>query len=108
MFLALGNHAVEVVEISVHGIDVPVVGNVVSEIDLGRGIARSDPDGVDSEFMQVTHLGADAVEIADAVVIAIGKTARVNFVKYGVLPPLMAFRVDRCDLGSDEKRAEEG
>ena len=31
--------------------------------------------------MQVTHFGADAVEVADAVVVAVRKTAGIDFTK---------------------------
>ncbi len=95
IFPALGNHVIEVGEVSIHGVDVPVVGNVVAEIDLGRGIAGSDPDGVYTQFMKITHFGANAVEVADAVVVAVRKTAGMDFVKHGMLPPLMAFSIDR-------------
>ena len=107
MFPALGNHAIEVGEISVHGVDVSVVGNVVAEIDVWRGKAGSDPDGVDAQFMQVTHFGVDAVEVADAVVVAVRKTAGLDFVKHGVLPPLMAFSIDRFGLSNGEKGIEQ-
>jgi hypothetical protein len=101
MFLAFGDHVIEVGEGSVHGIDVAIVGYVVSEIDLGRGITGCDPDGVDAEVVKVTHFGADAVEVADAVVVAVGKTARIDFVEDGVLPPLMAFGIG-LSLGVEE------
>src|ERR1700687_6497842 len=77
VFPAFGNHVIEVVKISVHGVDIPVVGNVVAKIDLGRGIAGSDPDSVNAQFMQVTHFGANAVQVADAVVVAVGKAAGI-------------------------------
>ena len=108
VFPALGHHVIEVGEVSVHGVDVPVVGNVVAEIDLGGGKTGSDPDGVDAQFMEVTHFGADAVEVADAVVIAVGKTAGIDFVKHGVLPPLMAFGIDRLGLSSGGKGTRKG
>ena len=47
LLLALSRHAVEVGERSVHGIDILVVRDVVSEIHLRRWVTRTDPDCVD-------------------------------------------------------------
>ena len=98
MLLALGGHAIEIGQRAVHGIDVLVVGNVIAEIDLRRGIAGRDPDGVDAQVVQVAHLRRDALEIADAVIVAVGKAARIDLVEHGVLPPLVALGVDRLLL----------
>ena len=87
-------HLVEVGERAIDRIDVFVVGNVVAEIDLRRGIAGRDPDGVDAELLQVVELGGDAGQIADAVIVAVGKAARIDFVEDRMLPPLMTFGVD--------------
>jgi len=107
IFPALGNHVIEVGEVSIHGVDVPVVGNVVAEIDLGRGITGSDPDSVNAQFMQVTHFRANAVEVADAVIVAVSKAAGIDSVEHRVLPPLMAFSVDRFGLSCGEKRIQQ-
>ena len=45
---SFADEAVEVFHGAVHGVDGFVVGNVVTEIDLGRREARSDPDSVDT------------------------------------------------------------
>jgi len=75
-----------------YGIDVSAIGNVVAAINLVRGEAGSDPDGVDAQFMQLTHFQADAVEVDDTVVVGVRKAARIDFVNHGVLPSLMAVR----------------
>ena len=103
IFSAFGNHVIEVGKGAIHWIDIFIVGNVVAEIDLGRGIAGSNPDGIDTQRMQITHFGADTVDVADAVVVAVGKTAGIDFVKRGVLPPRMAFGIDRLSLSGSEK-----
>jgi len=89
---------IEVGQRSVHGVDVFVIGNVVAEIYLRRRIAGSDPDRVHPQVVKVTHLRGDAVQIADPVVVAVGKTAGIDFIENGVLPPLVALRINRLRL----------
>ena len=83
-FLAFGDQAIEIGQRAVHGVDGFVVGDVIAEIDLRRREARGDPDGVDAELVQVIELGGDAVEVADAVVVAVGEAARIDLVEDGV------------------------
>src|SRR6266478_3990481 len=89
-----GDEAIEIRERAVHGINVFVIGDVVAEVDLRRRKARRDPNGVDPKVFQVIELGGDALEIADAVVVAVSEAARIKLVEDGVLPPFTAFRVD--------------
>src|SRR5579883_3124713 len=80
---------------AVHGVDILVIRYVVAEIHLRRWVAWRNPDGVNTQVMQIVELGRNALQIADPVVVAVGKAARINFVEHRVLPPLMAFGVDR-------------
>src|SRR5437763_7602185 len=89
LLLALGNHAVEVSERTVHRINILVVGDVVAEIHLRRWETWTDPNRVHAEIVQVGHLGGDALEIADAVIVAVGEAARIDLVEDSILPPLM-------------------
>ena len=43
--------------------------------------------------MEVIELGSDAIEVADAVVVAVCEAAGINFVEYGVLPPLASMGI---------------
>jgi hypothetical protein len=47
---------------------------------------------------QNAHFGSDAIKVADAIVVAVGEAARVDFVENGILPPLMALGSDRLGL----------
>ena len=71
-----------------------VVGNVVAEVHLRRREAGRDPDRVHAEIFQVIQLRRDAVEVADAVVVAVGKAARIDLIEHRVLPPLVSFGID--------------
>ncbi len=86
--VGLGDQAVEVGEGAVLRIDVLVVGDVVAEVDLRRGIDGREPDGVDAELLQIVEALGDAVQVADAVAVGILKAARIDLVDDGVLPPV--------------------
>ena len=92
--LGFALHLIEVSQRAVHGIDVFVIGNVVAEVYLRRREARRDPDGIHAEILQVIELGRDSVEVADAVIVAVGEASRIDFVEDSVLPPgiLCVFR----------------
>ena len=53
--VGLGNQVVKVGHGAVLRIDVPVVGDVVAEVNLRRGIDGREPDGVDAQFLQVVE-----------------------------------------------------
>ena len=74
-----------------------VVGDVVAEVDLRRGIEGREPDGVDAQVLQVVEPLGDAVQVADAVAVRVLKAARVNLVDDGVLPPVLFTRLS-CAL----------
>ncbi len=93
VLLSLRDHVVEVRQRPVHRIDVLVVRHVVAKIHLWRGEAGADPDRVDAQIMQVRHLLRYARQIADSVIIAVREAARIQFVKYSMLPPLVALGI---------------
>ena len=68
-FLASATKPVEISHGAVLGIDRFVVGNVVAEIDLGRGIDGRQPDGVDAQALEVIEPLGNSVEIADSVAV---------------------------------------
>jgi len=82
-----GDEAVEVRERAVLRVDSFVVGDVVAEVDLRRRVHGRDPDRVDAEMLEVIQALGDAVEVADAVVVGVLETARINFVDDGVVVP---------------------
>src|SRR5260370_13121544 len=102
---AFGDETIEIRERAVHGIDIFVVGDVVAEIDLRGREARRNPDGVDAEVFEVIEFRGDALEVADAVVVAVGEAARIDLVEDGVLPPFVALGVDFLLLGGGVRDA---
>ncbi len=99
MFFCFLDKCIEILQRSVHRIDVQVIQDVVAKIDLRRWEARSDPDGIDAELFQIVEFGSNAVEIADAVVVTVGEAAGIELVEDGVLPPEVTLLVDGFVLG---------
>jgi hypothetical protein len=97
--LRFADQVVKIFQRAVHRINIFVVRHVVAEVHLRRREARSDPDGIDSQLMEIVELGGDAVEVADAVVVAVREAARIDFVEDRVLPPLAGLRLGAL-LGS--------
>src|ERR1035438_4083651 len=84
----LGDQAVKVGQGAVLGVYILVIRDVIAEVDLRRGIAGSEPDGVNAQLLQVVQPRGNAVQVADAVAVRVLKAARVDLVDDGVLPPV--------------------
>ena len=81
------------------GIDVAIVGDVVAVIAAGRGVERQQPQRGDAEVLQVAELLRQSGEIADAVIVAVGKGLDVELIDDGILvPKLIVARLDRLAL----------
>ena len=103
--LRLGDEAVEVGEGAVLRVDALVVGDVVAEVDLRRGIHGRDPDGVDAEGLEVVEALGDAVEVADAVAVGVLEAAGIDLVDDRVLPPGgVGGRGGGVDFGGSRRR----
>ncbi len=70
-----------------HRVHRPVVGHVVAGVGLRGGVERREPDGVHAEVAQVGQTAADAGQVAHAVAVGVGETARVHLVDDRVPPP---------------------
>ena len=68
-------------------VDVAGVGDVVAVVGHRRHHDRVQPERVDAELAQVVEFGGDAVEVADAVAVAVAERARIDLVEDGVGPP---------------------
>src|ERR1700728_948200 len=94
--LCFSHEPVEVGHGAVLGIDPDIVRDVVAEVNLRRGVDRTEPDGVHAEGLQVVEPARNPVQVTDAVTIKILKAARVDLVDQGMLPPdVTAFRRSR-------------
>ena len=66
---------------------VEVVGDVVAVVAQGRREERQQPDAGDAQILQVVELLDQALEIADAVVVAVVERLDVQLVDDGVFVP---------------------
>ena len=80
-------HLLEYVHVPVLGVYRPVVGHVVAEVEVGRGIERREPYCVHAQALYIVQLGEDAPEVADAVAVAVAEAARPDLVYHRVLVP---------------------
>ncbi len=69
--------------------DADIVGHVIAEIVHRGGVDRGEPDGVNVQALDVVQPLADAVQVADAVAVAVLERARVDLVDDSFLPPKM-------------------
>ncbi len=73
-------------------IDGGMVADVVAEVATRRGVERREPDRIDPERVglagEVIEVGDDAVEIADAIAVAVGEAARVDLIDDPGPPPV--------------------
>ena len=83
----VGDEGIEVLRGPVLGCQVEVVGDVVAGVDLGRGVERREPHGVDAERGQVIDVLPDPPDVADPVAVGVGEGTRVDLVDDRVAPP---------------------
>ena len=87
--------------------DVGVVGDVVAAVAQRRLEERRQPEAVDAEPLEVVELGGQALEVADAVAVAVLEGADQDLVEDGALEPVRVALlggdvlegVDRRDAG---------
>ena len=82
------HHAIEVSQSAVLRVHGFVVGDVIAEVNLWRGIHRRDPDGINPEMLEIAQPCGDPIQIADTVPVRVLKGSRINFVEDRVLPPV--------------------
>jgi len=69
------------------GMDILVIGDVVAVVDVRRSVDGVQPDEIDAQRLQIGQFFDDALQIADAVVVGIAETPRVNLIAYRIFPP---------------------
>ncbi len=106
--VGVADQRVGVEEVAEHGVDGTVVGHVVAGVGLRGGVERAEPHGVHTEVPQIRQPGADALQVAHAVAVAVGEAARVHLVDHRVPPPVGAVGGDGGDGFGDGGRGEGG
>ena len=83
--VGLVNHGLTVRHGPEHGIDGAVVGDIIAIVEHGGGKEGRHPDIVHAQTFQVGQFGANAVQIANAVAIAVAKRLYINLIDRIVL-----------------------
>ena len=64
-----------------------VVADVVAIVGVGAVEVWAQPHDVNTELLQVVELGGNAVQVADAIAVAIVERARVDLIHDNLFPP---------------------
>ena len=67
--------------------DLFIVTDIISHVRIRRIIHRAQPDRADAQPFQIIQPGDDPGDIPDPVAVGILKAARIDLVKYPLLPP---------------------
>jgi hypothetical protein len=82
------NQPVEILERAEQRVDPDIIGDVVAEIRHRRRIDRRDPDRADPEPAEILDPLENALQIADAIAVAVLERARIDLVDDRLLPPV--------------------
>ncbi len=77
----------EVFQRAVVEMNVGVIGDIVAIVAQRRRIERQEPERRDTQVLQIIELFRKADEIADAVAVAVAKSAHMGFVNHRFLVP---------------------
>ena len=87
MGLGRRQQMIEIHHSAEHGIDRFIVGNVVAEVFLRGWINRRQPNGIDSQTLQIAKALDDAIDVPDAIAVCVLKTTWIDFIHQGMFPP---------------------
>src|SRR5262245_4284039 len=83
----LADERLEIGHLPIGRIDVPIVGNIVPVVAQRRWIERQEPQCRNAKILQIVELVAQALEIADAVIVGVKESLDVQLVDDRVLVP---------------------
>ena len=87
----------KIVQRSIIGMDLGVVGDVVAVVFERRDIKGQQPQRRDAQILQIIELFGESLKIADAVAVAVVKGANVDLVNHRVLvPERVVVEKNRC------------
>ncbi len=94
-------HPVELRQVAESGIDIAVVGDVVTRVRLRRRVERREPQRIHPELREIAEMLFDAQQVAHPIAIAIGERARIDLIDHRVPPPIMGRALDRVALAGE-------
>jgi hypothetical protein len=81
--MGLGDELVEISHRPEDRIDLTVISDVVAEVGHGGDEDRREPNGVDSQPLQIVESAGDASEVPDAIPVRVLVRTRVDLVDDG-------------------------
>ena len=85
----LGDQLVHIGKSAEHGVNILIIGNIITVVILGRAVYRRKPDSVNSQHLKVVQLLNDSLKIADPVSVAVAETSGINLIDHCRLPPFL-------------------
>ena len=70
-----------------HGVDGTVIRDIIAVIHLGRCAYRAQPDGVNTQFLQIVQTADDTPQVTYTVTVRILKALGIQLIKHCLLPP---------------------
>ena len=78
---------------AVHGIDVHVVGNIITAVRTGGGVQGRKPDAVDAQGFQIVQLFQNAPQVTHAIAVPVLEAPGPDLIKNLVLIPACPFHI---------------
>ena len=78
----------KVVDRTVIGIDIHIIGNIIPIVSQRRRIKRQQPDRRNTKTFKIGQLLAKSLKITNTVIVAVKKCFDMSFINDGILVPL--------------------
>ena len=85
----LGDQLVHIGKSAEHGVNILIIGNIITVVILGRAVYRRKPDGVDAQFLNIVKLLNNTLKISDSVPVAVAEASGINLIDHCRLPPFL-------------------
>ena len=91
--VSLVQQHLEILQGAVIGVDIVIVGHIVAIIHHRGFVDGGKPDTIHTQLLQLGKLGHNALQITDAIAVAVAKTLAVDLVDNRFLPPFFLHNV---------------
>ena len=85
-----GNQLIKIGQSPEQGVDITIVGNVITVVFHGRGKKRRKPDAIHPETGYIVQLADNPGKVTNPVASRIKETARIDLVDDRATPPVLS------------------
>ena len=89
----LRDQLLHVIKISEHGVNILIIGNIITVVILGRSAHRRQPDGVNAKLLKIVQSFYNSLDVADPVSVTVLKASGINLVNHRILPPFFIVHI---------------